>query len=319
MTSEGPVEPPAVGAGWLLRLGARAAVSSLGPLLALAGVLAITQAVQRTLWPALFFADPALRLGQTLVMAGSGLLLAASLGRAVVLAVSVHSGAARLRTGSASQAVAPAVAGLRGIAWAAAAALVDLVLTVWFWGLLVSSAVALFAGGPVVSLLGAAGVALVLTLGLFLGPAVTLWLELGLVVSVARPGRMGEAAGAALRTLLFRPGFLVLAWVVTAVPAGFLAGGVQVLRAGAPGPGPASAAAGGVALMLVALIEALATLIRLDALGALVLDREGELPLPPSPPPPEERIPRATLVEPSEVVEARPVGPLTPWNPGESG
>ena len=318
MSPDPAAERPAAGAGWLLRLGARAAVSSLLPLLALAGVLAVTRTVQRTLWPALFLADPELRLDRTLLVGGGGLLLAASLGRAVVLAVAVHSGAARLGTGSVEAGVSPPAAGLRGILWAAAAALLDLLLTVWFWSVLVSSGVALALGGPGVSLLGAAGVALVLTLGMFLGPAAALWLELGLAVSVVRPVRFAAAAGEAFGTLLARPGFLLLAWVVTAVPAGLLAGGVQVLAAGAPGPGRAAAAAAGAALLLVALVEALATLVRLDSLAALALDRVGVLlaaPPRPAPPPP---VPRATLVGP-EVVEARPVGPMAPWNPGESG
>ncbi|HET9158654.1 MAG TPA: hypothetical protein VFN91_18410, partial [Myxococcaceae bacterium] len=63
----------------------------------------------------------------------------------------------------------------------------------------------------------------------------------------------------------------------------------------------------------VALTEALATLIRLDALAALVLDGRGELVAPPAP------IPVATLVPASEVVEARPVGPISPWYPGAPG
>ncbi|HVP62579.1 MAG TPA: hypothetical protein VMT11_18620 [Myxococcaceae bacterium] len=301
--------PPPAPAGWLLRLGARAAVSALAPLLALAGVLAVTRVVQRMLWPALFLSDPALQLEQTLLVGGTGLLLAAALGRAVVLAIGVRAGAARLRTAPELGGVPPATAGLRGIAWAAAAAVVDTLLSAWFWSVLVSSAVALLLGGPVVSLLGAVGLALALSLGAFLGAAAALWLELGLVVSVVRPMSMGAAAAEALRILLARPGFLVLAWLVTALPAGLLAGGAQVLAAAAPGPSVGAAGAVGIAVLLVALIEALATLIRLDAMAALVLDREGALPLPPVP------VPRATLVGPG-AVDARPVGPMSPWNPG---
>jgi hypothetical protein len=234
----------------------------------------------------------------------------------VVTAIGVGAGAARLRTGAATEGVAPATAGLRGIAWAAAATVVDLLLSTWFWGVLVASGVALVLGGPFVSLLGAAGFALALTLGTLLGPAAALWLELGLVVSVVRPVRMGVAAGEALRLLLARPGFLVGAWVVTAVPAGMLSAGFQVMAAGAPGPGWSAAGAAGVALLLVALVQALATLIRLDALAALVLDREGALPRPPPAPVRPAPVPRATLVT-HEVVEARPVGPVAPWSPGE--
>lgn len=317
MSAEPVVEGRAAGAGWLLRLGARAAMSAVGPLLALAGVLAIIQAVQRTLWPALLHADPVLRVRETLLAAGLGLLLAASLGRAVVLAVAVQSGALRLPAGRRAVGISPSRAGLRGIAWASAVAVVDLLLNLWFLSVLASGGVALVLGGPVVSLLGAAGVALALTLGTLLGPAAALWLELGLVVSVVRPLPVTVAAGEALRALLARPGFLVLAWLSTALPTGLLVASVQVMAAGAPGQGPAAAAASGVAVLLVALAEALGTLIRLDAFAALVLDREGALPAPPLVPVPPAPVPRATLVG-GEVVEARPVGPMPPWSPGES-
>jgi hypothetical protein len=177
--------------------------------------------------------------------------------------------------------------------------------------------VALVLGGPVVSLLGAVGVALVLTVGAFLGPAAALWLELGLVTSVVRPLSVWAAAGEAARTLLARPGFLLLAWFATALPAGFLVGAAQAMAASTPGPGRASAAAAGVAVLLVALVQAAATLVRLDALAALALDREGRLPTPPPPVAPPVPVPRATLVGP-EVIQARPVGPMGPWPPGGS-
>jgi hypothetical protein len=107
---------------------------------------------------------------------------------------------------------------------------------------------------------------------------------------------------------------------VTALPAGFLAAAVQALRAGATGPGWAAASAGGVAILLVSLVEAVATLIRLDALAALVLDRQGQLPAPPPrPAPPPPAIPVASLVSRGEVIEAHPVGAVTPWNPGGPG
>ena len=315
-------ESPLAGAriGWLLRLGARAATSSALAVLVLAGVLAASQVVWRTLAAALLLGDPALRLERTLLFSGAGLLLLASLARAVVLAVAVQSGATRLRTAPGTPALSVARAGLRGIAWAAVAVLVNELLSIWFWGVLVGSGVATVLGSPLVSLLGITGVALVLSLGLLVVPAAALWLELGLVTSVSRPARMGEAAGAALAILLRRPGTVVALWLVTAVPAGFLVAGVSVLQAGAPGPGRAAAAAGGVALLLVALIEALATLIRLDALAALVLDGRGELPAPPpKPSPPPAAIPVATLVPAREVAEARPVGPVAPWTPGTQG
>jgi hypothetical protein len=315
MTPETVSERPAVRAGWLLRLGARAAVTTVLPLLVLAGVLAATQTVQRMLWPALFLADPGLRLDETLLVCGAGCLGLGVLARAVVTAIGVRAGAAKLRT-SRGDAVPPATAGLRGIAWAIAAVIVDQVLSVWFWGVLVAAGVTLVLGGPLVSLLGAAGVSLVLTLGALLGPAAGLWLELGLVVSVVRPVRFFVAAGEALRLLLARPGFLIGAWLVTAVPAGMLAAGVQVIAAGAPGPSWGAAGAAGTALLLLGLVEALATFIRLDALAALVLDGEGLLPL--APPPAPAPVPRATIVG-AEVVEARPVGPVAPWSPGEPG
>jgi len=318
MTPEPVPGRPAASAGWLLRLGARAAVSGAVPLFALAGVLAAARGVQQMLWPALFLADPQLRLEETLLVAGAGCIGLAVLARAVLTAIGVRAGAARLRTGALAEAVAPATAGLRGIGWAAAAALVDLALGAWFWGVLVSSGAALALGGPVVSLLGAVGVALALTLGALLGPAAGLWLELGLVVSVVRPVSMAVAAGEALRVLLARPGFLVGAWLVTAVPAGMLAGGAQVLAAAAPGPSWTAASAAGTALLVVALVEALATFIRLDALAALVLDADGALPRPPPALVQPVPVPRATLVG-AEVVEARPVGPVTSWRPGEPG
>jgi hypothetical protein len=317
MTAVQPSGPAGASIGWLLRLGARTASSSALAVLVLAGILATSQVVWRTLGAALLVGDPALRLEGTLLVSGAAMLITAALARAVVLAVTVQSGATWLRTVPGSPAIPPARAALRGIAWAALAVLVNELLTIWFWGVLVASGVATALGGPVVSLLGIAGVAGVLSLGLLIVPAAGLWLELGLVTSVTRPARLGDAAGAAGMTLLRRPGTVVALWLVTAVPAGFLAAGLQVLQAGTPGPGRAAAAAGGAALVLVALIEALATLIRLDALAALVLDGMGELPRqPPRPTPPPVPIPVATLVPAREVVEARPVGPIAPWNPG---
>jgi hypothetical protein len=318
MTAGEPAARPA-SVGWVLRLGARAAFVTALPLLALGGVLAISRAAWSVLWPALFQADPALRLHGTLLASGLGLLVLGSVARAVVLAVAVQGGAARVRSSSTRPEISPARAGLRGIAWAAAAVVVDQILDMWFWGVLVASGVAVVAGDPLVSLTGVAGIALVLTLGLFLVPAASLWVELGLVVSVVRPARFAEAAGVALHTLGARPGAVVLLWVVTAVPARFFAAGILVLSAGAAGPGWASAAAAGVAVVLMALVEAVATLIRLDALAALVLDDQGELPRPPPAPAPAPRIPVAPLVSAAEVVEARPVGPMAPWTPGAPG
>jgi hypothetical protein len=290
-------------------------VSSALAVLVLAGVIAASQVVWRTLPGVLLLGDPALRLEETLLLSGVALLVLASLVRAVVLAVAVHSGAARLRASAAPSSISAARASLRGIAWAAVAVIVDQLLGLWFWGVLLASGAATFLGGPLVSFLGVTGVALVLTLGLFLGPAAALWLELGLVASVVRPAKLGEAARTSLETLLARPGAVVVLWLLTAVPAGLLAAGVQVLQAGAPGPGRAAGAAAGVAVVLGALIEALATLIRLDALAALVLDRMGELPPPPARPR-AEPVPVATLVPSAEVIEARPVGPLSPWTGG---
>ena len=320
MTRAEPSGPAAAPFGWLLRLGGRAAVSSAPAVLILGGVFAASQVIRRTLIVSLLTADPAVRLEQTLLISGTGLLLVTFGVRALTLAVGVQSGAARIRTALAAPALSPARAGLRGMAWAGLAVLVEEVLSLWFWSVLVATGIATVLGGPLVSLLGATGVALVLTLGAFLAPAAALWLELALVTAVTRPARLGEAAGVALATLLRRPGTVIALWLVTAVPAGFLTAGVLVLQSGAPGPGWASAAASGVAILLVALIEALATFVRLDALAALVLDRQGELPAPPPrPAPPAPAIPVATLVPSAGVVEARPVGPVTPWNPGAPG
>ena len=312
--------PAAAPFGWLLRLGGRAAVTSAPAVLVLGGVLAASQVVRRTLLVSLFTADPAMRLGQTLLVSAAGLLLVTFLVRALVLAVGVQSGAERIRTAPASPALSPARAALRGIAWAGLAVLVNELLSLWFWAALAASGIATVLGGPLVSFLGATGVALVLTLGTFLVPAVVFWLELALVAAVSRPARLGAAAGIALTALLRRPGTVVALWLVTAVPAGFFAAGVLMLQGGAPGPGWASAGAAGVAVLLVALIEALATFVRLDALAALVLDGLGELPAPPPrPAPPAPAIPVAALVPSGGVVEARPVGPMTPWNPGAPG
>jgi hypothetical protein len=311
-------EPAGASVGWLLRLGARAATSSVLPVLVLAGVLATSQVVWHALAMTLLLGEPVFQLEQTLLVSGAGLLLLASLARAVVLAVAVQSGAARLRTGTSELSVARA--GLRGIAWAALAVVVDQLLGAWFWSVLAAAGAATVLGGPLVSLLGAGGVALVLTVGAFLFPAAALWLELALVAAVARPARTREAASTALQTMLARPGAVVGLWGVTALPAGFLAAAVHALQSGAPGPGWAAASASGVAILLVSLILAMATLIRLDALAALVLDRRGELPAPPPrPAAPAPAIPVASLVSTSEVVEARPVGPISPWNPGGTG
>jgi hypothetical protein len=318
MSQPEPAEPAAASVGWLLRLGTRAATSSVLPVLVLAGVFATSQVVWHALAMTLLLGEPAFQLGKTLLVSGVGLLLLASLARAVVLAVAVQSGAARLRPGTSELSVARA--GLRGIAWAALAVVVDQLLGAWFWGVLAAAGAATVLGGPAVSLLGASGVALMLTVGAFLFPAAALWIELGLVAAVACPARTREAASTALETLLVRPGAVVGLWLVTAVPAGFLAAAVHALQSGAPGPGWAAASAAGVAILLVSLILAVATLIRLDALAALVLDRRGELPAPPPrPAPPAPAIPVASLVSTAEVVEARPVGPISPWNPGGTG
>ncbi len=317
MTPEPVLEAPAAGAGWLLRLGARAAVSAWLPVLALAGVLAIGQALQRMFWPSLFLGDPALRLEETLLVAGGGCVAVSVLARAVVTAIGVGAGAARLRTGAAAEGVAPATAGLRGIAWAAAAAVVDLLLSTWFWGVLVASGVALVLGGPFVSLLGAAGFALALTLG---------------TAARSRPRRCGSSSGSWFRwcdrcawawPLARRSGSSSpgrgSSWARGSpppCPRACSPRAFQVMAAGAPGPGWSAAGAAGVALVLVALVQALATLIRLDALAALVLDREAALPRPPPAPVRPAPVPRATLVT-HEVVEARPVGPVAPWSPGE--
>ena len=318
MSQAPPPEPPAATFGWVLRLGARAAISSALPVLVLAGILATSQVVWHTLAMTLLVAEPALRLEETLLVSGVALLVLASMTRAIVLAVAVHSGAVRLRTEASH--LSAARAGLRGIAWAAMAVVVDQLLSTWFWGVLLASGVATVLGGPLLSLLGATGVAMVLTAGAFLFPAAALWLELGLVAAVVRPARFGEAARAALEILLARPGAVVALWLVTALPAGFLAAAVQALRSAASGPGWAAASAGGVAILLVSLVEAAATLIRLDALVALVLDGRGQLPAPPPrPAPPPPAIPVAGLVSRGEVLEARPVGAVAPWNPGGPG
>jgi len=318
MSQAPPPEPAAASFGWVLRLGARAAISSALPVLVLAGAVATSQVVWHTLAMTFLLADSALRLEETLLVSGVALLVLASMTRAIVLAVAVHSGTARFRGEPSS--LSPARAALRGIAWAAMAVVVDQLLSTWFWGVLLASGATTVLGGPLLSLLGATGVALALTAGAFVFPAAALWLELALVAAVTRPARLGAAARAALEVLLARPGAVVGLWAVTALPAGFLAAAVQALRSVASGPGWAAASGGGVAILLVSLAEAVATLIRLDALGALVLERRAQLPSPPArPAPPPPAIPVAGLVSRGEVLEARPVGAMAPWNPGGPG
>jgi len=129
-----------------------------------------------------------------------------------------------------------------------------------------------------------------------------------------RQGAIGFAGSTVLGVVQTAPAYSL------AVTAGFLAAAVHALQSGAPGPGWAAASAAGVAILLVSLVMAVATLIRLDALAALVLDRRGELPSPPArPAPPAPAIPVASLVSTREVVEARPVGPVSPWSPGGAG
>src|SRR5262249_11289399 len=106
MTAEEPAARPAP-VGWVLRLGARAAFASVLPLLALGAVLAIGRAAWSALWPAFLQADPSLRLHGTLFVSGLGLLVLASVARAVVLAVAVQAGAARVRSGSARPEISP--------------------------------------------------------------------------------------------------------------------------------------------------------------------------------------------------------------------
>ena len=258
----GPVlDSPAAGAGWLLRLGTRAAVSAWVPVLALAGVLAMAQAIQRMFWPSLFLGDPALRLEGTLLVAGGGCLVASVLARAVVTAIGVGTGRGtapdRSRSGGSSGHRRPPGRRLGRRGGARGSGPERLVL-----GRARGERRGAGARRPVGVAPGeAAGFALSLTLGILLGPRHG-------AVARARSGGVGGAPGAHGRggrrgaPAPPRPaGVPRGAWPVPPCPP---ACSPRASRCWQPGrrAGAVRRRAAGVALLLVALVEALATLVR---------------------------------------------------------
>jgi hypothetical protein len=297
-------------AGRLLALGAGSGLSAPAAVLAAAGALVVAGVVRSTLPVALFQADPEAQAEGTLLWGALGLLLGAALARALALAGAVAQSAASLRGQPVGVAEAVGRSAGTGLLWAIGAALAQLAFQLWVWTGLLATLGALLFAAPAASLLGAAGLALVLSVALLGGFVLSLWLELALVRAVVIGGGVARAAADATRLLLRRPGFVVLAWLVTALPALALSGFVQTLLGFSRGIGWVSAAASGIGLLLLALIDATATVARLGAFAAAELDAAGELPLPPPP------VPRATLVDPGSIVQARAVGPPEPGAAG---
>jgi len=300
------------GAGRLLGLGARAALSSPGLLLGVALTLAAAAFARTVIFPALAFAadDDVRRL---LAVGAWGLVVLAALARGVALAWAVRAGVDRIRGQEpALDAASLETTGTTGLAWAVGAAAVHLALSLWFWtGLLGAGVTYLLGEGPL-PVLGAAGLAAVLSVGAIAGPLLGFWLEVALARAMVRREGIAVAGAEAWRTLGERPGFILGAWFATALPAFGVATLVRTFLGMAPAPSWATVAAQGTGLVLLALIDAVATVIRLDAYAALELDRAGGLPpLPVSPPAPPP-VPRATLVEPSTILQARLVPPPGP-------
>jgi len=297
-------------AGRLLAVGTGAALSAPVALLAAAGTLAVAMVVGSTLPVALLQADPGAQAGGTLVRGALVLLLGAALARAVALAGAVAQSAAQLRGQPVGVVEAVGRSAGTGLVWAVGAAAAQLALRLWVWTGFLAALGALVFAPPAASLLGAAGLALAISVALLGGFVLFLWLEVALVRAVVIGGGVARAAADATQLLLQRPGFVVLAWLVTALPALATSGFVQTLLGFSPRVGWASAAASGIGLLLLALIDATATVIRLGAFAAAELDAAGELPVPPPP------VPRATLVDPGSIVQARAVGPPEPGAAG---
>jgi hypothetical protein len=304
-----PAQSGRAGAGRLLGLGARAALSGPGLLLGVALTLAAAACARSVVRPALFLAgnDDVRRL---VGLGAWGLVVLAALARGIALAWAVRAGEGRIRGGQPTlEARALGATSLTGLAWAVGVAAVHLTLFLWFSTGIVSTAVVFVLGKGPLPLLGAAGLAGVLSVAAIAAPVLGLWLELALVRAVVRREGIALAGAEAWHTLGQRPGFVVGAWLATALPAVGVAGTVQVFLGMRPPPSWATVAAQGTGLLLVALIDAVAAVVRLDAYAALELDREGALPAPPPPPDPAPVVPRATLVPPASVVQARLVPP----------
>jgi hypothetical protein len=296
--------------GRLLALGTGAALSSPVAVLAVGATLAVALVIGSTLPVALFQADPKAQAGGTLVGGALALLLGAALARAVALAGAVAQSAAQLRGQPVGLVEAVGRSAGTGLVWAIGAAVAQLAFRLWVWTGFLATLGALLFAPPAASLLGAAGLALVISVALLGGFVLFLWLEVALARAVVIGGGVARASADATQLLLRRPGFVVLAWLVTALPALAISGFVQTLLGFSPRVGWASAAASGIGLLLLALLDATATVIRLGAFAAAELDAAGELPVPPPP------VPRATLVEPGSIVQARMVGPSGPETAG---
>jgi hypothetical protein len=304
-------DPPA-SAGRLLGLGVRAAFSTPIPVLGVALTFAAAAFARSAIFPALAGAesDDVRRL---VAIVGWGVVVLAALARGIGLAWAVRAADGRLRGEVAvTDARTFAATGVTGLAWAIGAAVVHLTLSLWFWTGLASAGLVYVLGRAPLPLLGAAGLAGVLSVAAIAGPALGLWLEVSLARAVVRRESIARAGAEAWRTLGERPGFVVVAWLATALLAFGLASMVQTFMGMSP---PQSWATAGVmvsGLLLVALIDAVATVARLDAYAALELDRAGVLPQPPRPPAAAPVLPRATLVDPASVVQARLVPPADP-------
>jgi hypothetical protein len=301
------------GAGRLLGLGVRAALSSPGLLLGVALTLAAAAFAGAVIFPALAFApdDDEQRL---LALGAGGLVALAALARGIALAWAVRAGSDRIRSGATVlDATTVGLTGRTGLAWAIGVAVVHLALSLWVWTGLLGAGVAYLLGEGALPVLGAAGLAAALSVGAIAGPLLGFWLEVALARAVVRREGVAVAGAEAWRTLGERPGFVLGAWFVTALPAFGVATLVRTFLGMAPPPSWATIAAQGTGLVLLALIDAMATVVRLDAYAALELDRAGVLPPLPVPPPP---VPRATLVEPSTILQARLVPPPGPGGAG---
>ena len=300
------------GTGRLLGLGARAAFCTPGLVLGVALTLAAAGFARAVVFPALALAaDGDVR---RLVGFGAwGLIILAALTRGVALAWAVRAGEGQIRGGpGALDGTAVEMTGRTGLAWAIGAATVHLALSLWFWTGLLGAGMAYLLGEGPLPVLGAAGLAAVLAVAAIAGPLLGLWLEVALARAMVRREGIAVAGVEAWRTLGARPGFVLVAWFATALPAFGVAMLVRTFLGMAPPPSWATIAANGIGLLLLALIDAVATVVRLDAYAAVELDRAGALPplpVPPQAPPP---VPRATLVEPSTIIEARLVPPPDP-------
>lgn len=312
----GRTESARASAGRLLGLGIRAAFSTPLAVLGVALTVAAAEVAQAVIFPTMFLADGEddVRL---VVLGAVGLVVLAALARGIALAWAVRTAAERMRGGAWDpDQRAAAATGLTGLFWAVGAAAVQLTLSLTFWTGLAATGMVYLVGKTPLALLGAAGLAGVLAVGAVLGPVLSLWLEVALARAVARGEGIAVAGAEAWRTLGERPGFVVVAWLATALPAMAVAAMVQSFLGMAPPPSWPVVLAQASGLLLLALIEAVATVGRLDSYAALELDRAGVLPVPPTPAPVVPPVPRATLVQPSTVVQARLVPPP---DPGMSG